>query len=249
MAVTFDEILLDDAYSAIADGGPEFSTAMIRSGPGGGISSRAETREDYVSKYEISYAELTDDRRSDLRRFAILRKGMARGFRFNPPDDRTMTDEVIGWFNPASGEVERLASTNGTHDTFYLLKHYEDAGNNYTRRIVKPSPYEEVRLHLDDGIDFAIIAVIPANTAIVGGVIQEIANVTNGVYDFEFNFFTGAFEIDPAPPNASVITATCSYHLPATFTEDWLRFKVDESAISEFKIGIEELLPIEIGIT
>lgn len=260
MSTTFDEVLLDVEYSAIADGGPEFATAMVRSGQGGSISSRAETREDFLSKYEISYAELSPERRQQLRGFGILRKGMARGFRFLAPDDHELVSEHFGWLNPATGEVEYLAETpaSNTLDEFYLIKNYSDAGNAYNKRIIKPSPFDDVTIdwYNSPGApgDLKGSDTIPAGTAVGAFDVINPADIpfiifSPGGYNFTFNFITGKITSQDPLLDQTILRITCAYHLPVAFTEDWLKFKVDEVAISEFRIGVEEILPVELNIT
>lgn len=260
MATTFDEVLLDPEYSAIAEGGPEFATAIVRSGQGGVIAGRGEVREDYLSEYEILYAEMDDTKRTAIRKFGILRKGMARGFRFLAPDDHEMEDENVGWLNPATGEVEYLTFTpaSNTLDTFYLIKNYSDPGNAYNRRIVKPSPFEDVVIDWYNSPgnpeDLIGSATIPAGTALgaFNVIDPEVPFVifTPGGVNFTFNFVEGKITADDGPlTDNTILRVTCTYHLPAAFKEDWLKFRVDESTISEFRIGVQEILPVELGIT
>ncbi len=253
MATTFDEILLDTFYSAIADGGPEFATAIVNAGDGGNISFRNSNREDYISRYEIDFAEIESVRRKFLRKFSILRQGMARGFRFLAPDDDTLERENLGWLNPATGEVEYLAQTDGVLTDYYLIKHYSDPGNYYTRRIVKPSPYENVLIEVFPIGDLSTPVyelTINAGAAISGDVINAtVAGELDPGYPFTFNFHTGklTFTVAPYPPD-NVIKVSCTYHLPVTFEDDWQRFQVDEGGISAFKVRLRELLPVELGI-
>ncbi|CAN5509360.1 hypothetical protein BH10ACI2_BH10ACI2_04390 [soil metagenome] len=243
MSITFDEVVLDDAYSGLADGGPEFSTAIIRSGPGGGISSRAETREDYTSKYEIDYGELTVARRDTIRQFAILRKGMARGFRFTAPDGHTLTSELVGKQVTGTNDVIVASTANGVLTTFYLIKTFTDAGNTYYRRIVKPSPYLAVTIAFSTGQTTTIAAISSASA------VPTTSTGTINAINFTFYWRTGIIVFASAPANGTAVRVSCDYHLPVAFSDDWLKFSVDEVAISSFKIGVEELLPIELGIT
>lgn len=243
MSTTFDEQLLDIAYSAVAEGGPEFATAIVPSGEGGKIKHRAETREDYLSKYDIMYGELTDTRRKALRSFAILRKGMARGFRFLPPDDNAIAAaDGIGKYNSGTGNVDRVAVGDGSTTTFYLIRYYSDSGTSYVRRIIKPSPYATFSINYN-GAKYSLAkqeegAAIPTTSNL------SVGGLTATIYWYEGKIvFSGG-----APSNGLELTFISQYHLPVAFSEDWLKFKVDSSTISEFRIALEELLPIEIGI-
>lgn len=253
MPTIFDEsCLLDPLYSAEASGGPEFASAIVRSGQGGAMANRNANREDYVSRYEIDYMELDSVRRKALRQFAILRNGMTRGFRFLAPDDHELEAERVGWLNPATGEVEWIEQTDGVITDYYLIRHYSDVCNSYTKRIVKPSPFEEVKIEVFSfGGGLAGSTTIPANTAVIDKVIEPVVTgfELDPGYPFTFNFQTGVlhFPIAPYPPD-NVIKVSCVYHLPVAFSEDWHKFSVDEVGISSFKVGVEEILPAELNI-
>lgn len=255
MATTFDEsCILSPFYSAQADGGPDFASVIVRSGNGGAIAARNSNREDYVSRYEIEYAELTPAQRKDLRKFAILRDGMARGFRFLAPDESELERERVGWLNPATGEVEYLSETTGALSEFYLVHHFSDQCNNYTRRIVKPSPFDDVLIEVFGvGDENTVInsALIPAGTAL--GAYDVINETVSGTllpvsFPFTFNFHTGKLSFVANYFADNIIKVTCSYHLPVAFSEDWHKFSIDEAGISSWKIGVEEILPAELGI-
>ena len=119
---TFDEVLLDPHYSAIAEGGPEWATDIQRSGLGGSVSIRNINREDYISKYEIDYQSLTFDKLTNLRNFTILRRGMAKGFRFHAPDDSYLNAEKVGKYNSVTGEIEQCLVTDGSAARFFTIK-------------------------------------------------------------------------------------------------------------------------------
>lgn len=252
MATTFDEVLLSTNYSALVDGGAEFATHIADSGASVGVTSRDEIRADYLSKYEIAYGEMDADEKAELRTFGILRKGMARGFRFFAHGDNEFEAEAVGWLDP---ETETIVPVDGSEEAtdFYLIKHYEDVENSYTRRIVKPSPYDDLLIEWWDisGTPFIIgDTTMPANS--YGAIIAETTEFVifaPGAYNFTINWHEGLIISALPLPADSLIRVTGTYHLPAAFTDDWHRFAVDEEGISEFKIGVEEILPQEIGIT
>lgn len=258
MPTTFDELLLDPYYSAFADGGPEFATAIVRSGEGGSIAHRAANREDFVSRYEIEYAELERERQKALRSFGILRQGMARGFRFLPPDDSEFELERVGVLNASTGEVEPQSddgTETGANQIFYLIRHYEDAYNSYTRRIVKPSPLDVFEVSFADAADPEnILQTVELNN--IPGADGELPQYGAGIVippladsiTFQLNYFTGGLGFASPLPDGLIIYVTGKFHLPVAFTSDWHKFRVDESSISEFRIGVEEILPVEIGI-
>lgn len=258
MPLVFDDILLDKYYSAVASGGPEHATAVIRSAPGGVIAHRAETREDFQSKYEIQYASLDKERQQDLRKFAILRKGQARGFLFLPPDDNTLVNERLGILDAPSGEVVRMGSTTAGITDYYLVKHYADVATSYTRRIVKPSPYETITLELrvvaDDTLRGSAVTISSADCLNIDGSIKEtVAKTLTATSSFPLTFYPNAgkiiFESAPNPSGGPFyLRISCQYHLPAVFTDDWQNFGVDVITSSKFQVGIRELLPVELGI-
>jgi len=128
--INFDEVLLDPFYTNLARGGPEYATATIDTIAG--VEQTRSSRYDYISRYQIDFAELSNQRRKDIRTFHILRFGMLYGFRFLAPDDST--DDGKGVLLDASG-VQVSSVVNGS--TYYLAKRYVDV-RTYYRRIVKP---------------------------------------------------------------------------------------------------------------
>jgi len=247
MSTSFDETLLDVYYSAHAEGGSDWATAIIRSGDGGAIAHRAVTREDFIGRYEIEYGELEEARRSEIRTFAILRNGMARGFRFLAPDDSTFKSSRMGWLNPSTGEIEYLATANGSTNTFYCIRYYSEKNDitvaTHVHRITKPSPYVDLVLRL--GGSTATIAAIPAGDAIPTTSVGTVGGV-----GFTFYWKEGKVVFGSTPSNGTTVQINSGqYHLPVCFSEDWQRMRIDESAISEFRISLQEILPIEIGLT
>jgi uncharacterized protein (TIGR02217 family) len=249
MAITFDESsLLDVYYSAKAEGGAEWATALIRAGEGGAISSRAETREDYISRYEIFFGDLEFERQQQLRSFHILRKGMARGFRFLAPDDHLLTDEQAGVLNDETGEIE-VGVSDGAIDTVYAIKHYEDEENEYTRRIIKLSPVDNLTVTVYDDEDavYSVFEFVNLDGTWYETRERNILDPENWTCTVDFT--TGEISFSHDLTTGYYVKVTGTYHLPAAFTEDKPNFSVDEAAISELRIGIEELLPVELGIT
>lgn len=255
MPTTFDEVLLDVSYSADAEGGPEFASVIIRSGEGGAVALRNANREDFVSRYEIEFGEVSPDRRRQLRTFAVLRNGMTRGFRFLAPDDHELVNEFFGWLNPATGEVEVKLQCDGTTAEFFLIQYLTDQANAYSKRIIKPSPFADVVIDVYEASDPNTIfgsGTIAANSALGAfNVINEtIAGsvFAPGAYNFTFNFHQGKI-VWEVPPSADwIIKITCDYHVPVAFSQDWHKFSIDESNVSGFKVVLEEILPVELGI-
>jgi uncharacterized protein (TIGR02217 family) len=254
MATTFDEVLLDTAYSAEAEGGPEFATVIIRSGEGGAVAQRNQNREDFVSRYQIEYGLLSPARRKALRTFAILREGMSRGFRFLAPDDNTLEDEYVGWLNPSTGKIEPKFDTDGETTDFYLISYLTDQANAYVRRIVKPSPFEDFKINFYDSVNTTELldeVVFDAGTGVGPfGVINEtMQTLMIGVTDVIVNLHQGKITIAPALPQGYQIRVSCTYHVPVAFSQDWQKFAIDDAGLSSFQIGLEEILPVELGIT
>lgn len=254
MATSFDEqALLPIDYSAHAEGGPEFATAVIRSGEGGSIAHRAETREDFISKYDILYGELENERRRALRDFGILRRGMSRGFRFLAPDDSTFIYDQMAI--DSSGTLVLAASSGSTVD-FYVVRGSADVSTSYLKRITKISPYVALIIqvfHTSDLVNPAASLTFTAQNE--GSTIPNTRGQTNsgvpgGTRTYTMNLWTGVLNISAALPSSYIVKiASGQYHVPVAFTEDWHKFRVDTAAISEVRIGVEEILPVEIGIT
>lgn len=249
MPTAFDNVLLDTFYSEQADGGPEFATAVIRSGPGGIYASRAETIEDYQSKYEISYSDLKKSRQQALRQFAILRKGQARGFLFLAPDENELDTELVGKLNPTTGEIDLCATANGVLTDFYLIKRYADATNSYIRRIVKPSPYDDVVIEMGgESVTLEGTRALLADESYFDDPVEGTITVGVTDYDFTLDYRTGIIAFDTPPVNGWTIEVSCVFHLPAVFTDDWNKFDIDQATTNKLRVGLRELLPIELGL-
>ena len=169
--VNYHDILLDPYYSAFAVGGPEFETAEI--GSQAGLSFSRPRRVDYISKYTIDYDELDDDRRDALRKFHLLRWGMAYAFKFLAPDDNT--DKGIGVLvdsslNPVSSVV--------SGQTYYLAKRYVDVVT-YIRRIIKPNL---TGLNILSGASPIAATVDASNGSVVPGVSASSISWTGQFY-------------------------------------------------------------------
>lgn len=252
MATSFDPVLLSPLYSADAVGGPDFASAIVRSGQGGAIAHRNINREDFISRYEIDFLELEPSRRRELRDFAVLRQGMARGFRFLPPDDNVIND-VVGYLTDA-GDIVPIYSTTGATNRFYLVRHYADPGNAYTRWITKPSPLEQWTISIAAA---SAPGVILASGTFPAGyeagefdILPEFRTVILPVYGaITLYYDSGILQFSFPPPAGLRITVLGTFHTAVAFSEDWQKFQIDEVGISEFKIQLEEILPVELGIT
>jgi uncharacterized protein (TIGR02217 family) len=252
MATSFHEILLDKCYSHNSEGGPEWATAIERSGEGGAVSHRNINREDYISKYEIHYDELTDAERKALRDFAVLRRGQAFGFRFMAFDNCKLNHDLCGFLNPATGEIERLnesTGTDGTKNEFYIMKRYKDAASVYDRQIVKPSPLDAMSLRFEpvgnpsNGVTYGVIP----NAPTIAGHLPTTGSVESNP-QITVNYATGKITWTNAPIASYLIfVETGTFHLPVCFTDDWHKVQMDAGAISNFGVGIEELLPVELA--
>lgn len=254
MPSTFDELLLDVNYTSDAEGGPEFASVVVRTGSGGAVSRRNANRPDFVGRFEIDFSVLTKQRRKALRSFAILRDGMTRGFRFLPPDDNEFVADYVGILNETTGRVEICLDSADTHTEFYTIKYFADAFNNYTRRIVKISPYVEflIRPYLlappspplaYPDIVFPAIAEndpIPTTVSVSWSLVGPDPTVT-------LDYRTGKITFSFLPGNFFLETYG-QFHLPVCFSEDWHKFSVDDGGLSKYRCTLEEILPVELGI-
>lgn len=249
MAVTFDDLLLDTSYSADAEGGPEFSTAIVRSGEGGAVSYVSKNRQDFVSKYKIQFGLLMPDRRRALYDFSVLREGMARGFRFLAPDDRELSGETVGVLNEATGEIELLTETDGATETFFICRNFEDAFNSYLRWITHPAPTEDLLIEIFDAGDTET----PVASETLEGFVSDYMVVSREFSMGEFGsvqiaYPYGIIRFEDAPAEGHVIKVTGIYHRPVRFASDLPRFKVDDGDYSELAVELEEILPVELGL-
>jgi len=127
MAATFDEVLLNPEYSALARGGPEFSTAIIEA-PASGFKQRNINRADFIGRWAISYDLLTAAALKELYDFFVARRGMAYGFRFVAPEANAVSDAAR----------EQFGTGDGTTAVFNLYRKHTSGPRSYSRRIVKP---------------------------------------------------------------------------------------------------------------
>jgi hypothetical protein len=253
VATSFDDVLLDVSYSNDASGGPGWVTAIIGSGEGGAIKHRAITAEDMRSQYKIDFSEVERDRRVGLYSFSVLRQGMARAFRFLAPDNNTLEGEPVARYNSTTGELEVVTSTNGTDTEYYFVQHYQDIANEYLKRICCPSPLDPC---------FLIIAPVASPDDVQQVTLTPVSGVSGlplygeGLYGEEIgsqsaitlNFKTGKLTCAPALPGGLFIRVFCVHHWPVCFTEDLHEQMIDDATFSKIKIGLEEQLPIELGI-
>lgn len=126
MAAVFDEVLLEPQYSALARGGPEFSTAII-SCPSG-FKQRNINRADFIGRWAISYDLLTAEALKLLYDFFVARRGMAYGYRFVAPEANNVPDSA----------PEQFGTGTGSQTAFNLQRKHTSGPRSYDRRIVKP---------------------------------------------------------------------------------------------------------------
>lgn len=248
--MTFHDTLLDVSYSSDAIGGVEFRNVPVGAGEGGNVTIIAEAAEDYQSKWEIDFSQLMPARRKALRSFGILRKGMLRGFRFLAPDDRDIEDETVGVLNSGTGEIDLLNLTDGATTKFFIVKNYRDEFDSYLRWITHPSPLDDLTVEVlnSDGVTVA------ASGTFTGGYVAgklpqvRVVNLTTfGNVTIYYRY--GILEFAAAPAANKIIrVASGIYHHPVHFSSDWLKFAVDDGDLAQFKVGLEELLPISIGL-
>ncbi len=237
----FDELLLNPYYSAMARGGPSFSTIVTQTDTG--ISHRSVRRYDYIGKYTIDFKELEEAWREGLREFFILQWAQAYGFRFLAPDLNRLRDELLtdGHYNPATitAGVDPLA--------LYIIKTYERLTRRYQRRIVKPA-WDTVRIQIgDEFFEFAT-----TETGAGGAPLYGQATYGAGVSGVTLDYTTGTLTFDPAARTqfaGQQVRVSCQFHLPVAFAVDDCEMGIDETTISEWTgLRLVELLPAELGI-
>lgn len=127
MAAIFDEVLLNPQYSALARGGPEWSTAIITA-PASGFKQRNINRADFIGRWTISYDLLEAADLKALYDFFVARRGQAYGFRFVAPEANSVSDSAREQFGVGDGSTQ----------AFPLYRVHTSGPRSYSRRIVKP---------------------------------------------------------------------------------------------------------------
>lgn len=254
MGTILDNVLLDVNYSADASGGPEWATAIVRSGEGGTVAHRNENREDYVSRYDVQFGALSKARKDALRAFFINRRGMARAFRFLAPDDSEILDHWLGTRVAGTTDITNCFSTDGATAEFFTIKSYSDAGNNYLRWITHISPINDLRLKICEAGNTANVL---AEGTFAGGflynpfpVFPASKTINLAGYGNATLFYNAGRIVFETPLPANVIPlVTGIFHLPVCFASDLARFQIDEATISEITVSLEEILPVEFGLS
>ena len=257
MSTTCDPIILPPYYSAEAVGGPEFATAVIRSGEGGSIAHRNVNREDPVSKYEIEYANLSKDKKNTLRSFAILRQGQARAFLFLAPDDSELISHNVGFLNQTTGDFNYLDATDGMLTNFYAIRSYSDPFTSYNRRLCFLSSFHDFTVEFLQQsnsqslgfVEFEAEAYYEQHYEAIAVSKSQNITISGAVRTVTILYREGRIAISPALPAGIVIRLSGVYLLPVCFDDDWMRFSIDESTVGGFKVNVTEILPVELGIT
>lgn len=245
MATTFDEILLKTDYLAGTRGAAQWASVVIRPEAGGGIADRHTNRRQSISRYEIEYDGLTRTQMRDLRRFAVLRCGQARAFRFLAPDNHRIAMESVGIFDDDTGrgKLIPLVAANGSFTEFFVIKTYTDAGRTEIKRLAKPSPLADFMVTLIAGGNTSV-GVFPASNTIIPG-----KNITvPGYGGITLDYRKGKLIFSVPPPPGAQILVTGEYHLPVTFADDWQKFSVDADDNCSYRPNVQEVLPAEIGL-
>lgn len=210
--ITFDNVLLNPEYSAVARGGSEYVTGVEKS-PHSGVAYHTIHRLDGLFRGEIDYSQLDADELEDLNEFFCGGFGRGVAFRFAPPYSYRMTDEV-----------QYVADGR---QSFKLYRTFSRRGGAIVdvKRIVLP---------VGPGL-FMQDAVTPrANTVVVkvNGVVRaaNTYTVNTTVVDAtlgEITWHAGQ------QPSTGVVTVTCEYDLPAMFETDHFNPSVDETTNSD----------------
>jgi uncharacterized protein (TIGR02217 family) len=226
--ITFDNILLNPLYSNFAKGGAEYVTGISRS-PHSGVAYAIIHRFDGQWRGEIDYALMEEPELEDLNEFFRGGFGRGIGFRFAPPYDYRLIDEV-------------QYSADG-RTSFKIYKTYSRRGSSIVdvKRIVLPVG---AGLYMDD-------AVTPrANTVVVkvNGVVKpaNTYSVNTTTVDATLGEVTWASGQAPA---TGIVTVSCEFDLPMMFDMDHFNAAVDETTVSELTgIPIVEIMPAALSI-
>jgi uncharacterized protein (TIGR02217 family) len=123
MAITVDNVRIDDCIEQGATGGPTFSTGLLTSD--NGVESAIENWTQARRFWDISYGLRTKAMYDITLAFFLARRGKARGFLFKDWTDYQMPRQSIG-------------TGDGTTTAFALAKTYADTVIPYNRVITRP---------------------------------------------------------------------------------------------------------------
>lgn len=242
----FVEILFAIDLSPLPRGGAEFDNLITDTVVG--IEQVNVNRQDFISRYVIELGLLPESERAYTRKFHILRRGTAQAFRFQPPDSNKLEQELVGQLNVTTGKVERLDESIGTDslvDTYYFLEYFDDGGDPYTRRIVKPSPFESGYIFIYAVSDpNNLLEQIPIGGYTTFQASQVVPSSTFGQITVDYTDGTLTLQTSD---DAYLIKISCGYHIPARFENDWNETRHDIAG-NWGSIGIRELLPSALGL-
>jgi uncharacterized protein (TIGR02217 family) len=217
--MSFHEILLDVEYSALARGGPGFSTAVIPSASG--LTKRNANRQDPVGRWAISYDLLDDDALRALYEFFVARKGMAYGFRFLAPEAHEI---------PAASPV-RFGVGDGAATSFKLYRRITSGPTTYDYQVCKPMAGGLTHVPGADTIKIYKAGALQTKTT-----------------HYTINSETGVVTFVAAPAAGQELTWSGTYHVPARFNSDDFESEVDTGGVSAWGIEVVEILPAELGL-
>jgi len=120
--MAFDEVRMPEDVAEGAEGGPQFSTVVIRTDSG--AEQRIAQWSQGLRRWRVGHDLRTPAQRNALVAFFAARGGRARGFRFKDWSDYAVTTPA------ATGAL--------TAATFQLQKAYTSGGVTHTRTITKP---------------------------------------------------------------------------------------------------------------
>ena len=230
MAIVFDEVFLSEDYTAVAQGGPLFSTRIIRN-PTTGMEQRNIDRYDSQWKGLIDTTKLTTDQIDDLHIFFQARYGKARGFRFQPPYSYSVELEVFA--GPGGTQIP-----NGTLKIFKLYVSYVSGGVSNAKRIVKPVVGT---LYNMDGTTRSVSDFKIYFNSGAGDVLQASGYTIDNT--------TGIITFTTAPPTGTYIKWSGRFDLPVNFETDHFNPTVQPPRLSQASgLGLLEILPSTLSI-
>lgn len=121
--MAFDDVRFPDSIAEGAEGGPEFSTAVVIGS--GGNEQRVANWAQPRRRYNVGTGMKDDADVAALVAFFVARQGRHRGFRFKDWSDYAMARQQIG-------------TTDGTDATWQVFKRYTSGGVDADRPITRP---------------------------------------------------------------------------------------------------------------
>ena len=232
MAAEFCEISLSNEYKGTVQGGPEFSTTIVKN-PATGAEKRNVNRPDSQWRGVIDTSALTVAQIEKLFNLFEALKGRGVGCRIEPPYGFNKTKEVFA----APGGSQ---APDGVNKIFKLYMTSVADTFQTPKRIIKPvaGTLYDMDGNLRDTSDFKIY-IKPS-----GG-----ADTLQAGSAYSIDNTTGIITFVVAPPAGSTLKWSGRADLPVNFESDWFNPNIRPAEVGSVSgIPFKEILPATLGI-